>query len=85
MVMISGATRCIEFGPRRAQGPDGGMTASKYSYMGGFDGTSNANAGLFYGIPIQGTMAHSLITSYTSVEEVDEFEFNGVKIKETSL
>jgi nicotinate phosphoribosyltransferase len=64
MVAIAGEQKsCIEFGLRRAQGPNGGMTASKYSYLGGFKGTSNVLAGQLYKVPISGTHAHSFVQS----------------------
>lgn len=60
----AGADPVLEFGLRRAQGPDGGMSASRAAYIGGVDATSNVLAGMQYGIPVRGTHAHSWVMSY---------------------
>ncbi|XP_057501384.1 nicotinate phosphoribosyltransferase 2-like isoform X2 [Actinidia eriantha] len=60
----------LEFGLRRAQGPDGGIGASRYSYLGGFDATSNVEAGRLFGIPLRGTHSHAFVSSFMSPDEI---------------
>ncbi|XP_050206744.1 nicotinate phosphoribosyltransferase 1-like [Mercurialis annua] len=68
---VAGKSKLLmEFGLRRAQGPDGGLSASKYSYLGGFDATSNVAAGKLFGIPLRGTHSHAFVSSYMSLDEI---------------
>lgn len=59
----------MEFGARRAMGPDAAVDASKCAVIAGCIGTSNVLAGQEYGIPVMGTMAHSLVTEADSEYE----------------
>lgn len=54
----------LEFGLRRAHGPDGGVSASRAAYIGGCTSTSNVLAGKIHGIPVAGTHAHSWVMSF---------------------
>ena len=61
----------IEFGLRRTHGTDAAMKAARCSYIAGCSGTSSVLAGMRYGIPIFGTMAHSFVMFFDN--EVEAF------------
>lgn len=62
----------MEFGYRRAQGTDGGLSATRAAWIGGCAGTSNVLAGQKFGIPVLGTHAHSWVMSFD--DELEAFE-----------
>ncbi|MGA3085691.1 MAG: nicotinate phosphoribosyltransferase [Thermodesulfobacteriota bacterium] len=56
----------IEFGLRRAHGPDAAIGAARAAFIGGAQGTSNILAGKLFDLPVRGTVAHSWIESFPS-------------------
>ena len=54
----------MEFGLRRAQGPDSGTYGARAAVIGGCKGTSNVLAGQLFDVPVLGTHAHSWIMSF---------------------
>ena len=54
----------MEFGLRRAQGPDAGLYGARAAMIGGCVGTSNVLAGQAFDVPVMGTHAHSWIMSF---------------------
>jgi nicotinate phosphoribosyltransferase len=71
MVEAAAGRGVIEFGARRAHGTEAALVASGAAYAGGCVGTSNVEAGMRFGIPVFGTVAHSWIMSFD--DEVDAF------------
>lgn len=59
----------VDFGSRRAHGPQAGLLAARASFIGGCAGTSNALAGHELGIPVFGTLAHSWVMAFGDEQE----------------
>jgi nicotinate phosphoribosyltransferase len=71
VVLASRGRSVIDFSPRRDHGSDAALKAARASYISGCTGTSNVLAGMVYGLPVVGTMAHSYIMSFP--DEVEAF------------
>ncbi|MCL2287108.1 MAG: nicotinate phosphoribosyltransferase [Firmicutes bacterium] len=63
----------LEFGLRRAQGPDAGLYGARAAMIGGCSGTSNVLAGQMFNVPVRGTHAHSWIMCFDT--ELEAFEY----------
>lgn len=62
----AGGDPVLEFGLRRAQGPEAGLYGAKAAIIGGCTGTSNVLTGKMFGIPVAGTHAHSWVQKFDS-------------------
>lgn len=95
--LTSKAARCVQaangralldFGLRRTQGPDAGMSAARSSAIAGFAGTSNVAAAQVLGTMPAGTMAHSFIEAFGDEEKAfkafaESFPKQGVFLVDT--
>jgi nicotinate phosphoribosyltransferase len=66
---VGGRARLIDFGMRRAHGAEAALYASRADFIAGFDATATVAAGLRFGVPIAGTMAHSYVEAHASEEQ----------------
>ena len=92
-LVASKAVRCVlaapgrllvDFGLRRAHGAEAGLLSARASYLAGFAGTATVQAGMDFGIPLYGTMAHSYVQAFD--DEGDAFEhFAGSQARNTTL
>ena len=61
MVLAAKGKSLADFGLRSAHGAEAGLLAARASYIAGFSGAANVEAGERFGIPVVGTMAHSFV------------------------
>lgn len=69
VVAAAAGREVVDFGSRRAHGLDAGLQVARATYLAGGAGTSNVLAGVRYGIPVFGTMAHSYIQAHAGEAE----------------
>jgi nicotinate phosphoribosyltransferase len=69
VVTVAGGRPIIDFGSRRAHGPQAGLLAARAAYIAGCQGTSNTEAGRLLGMSTLGTQAHSWIMAFDDEKE----------------
>jgi nicotinate phosphoribosyltransferase len=72
MALMAPDKLLVDFGLRRAHGAEAGLLAARASYIAGFSGTATVQAGMLFGIPLFGTMAHSFVQAHD--DEAQAFE-----------
>ena len=83
IVHAAAGRNVVDFGARRAHGPEAAMAVARSSYLAGFSATSFVEAGRRLGIPVTGTMAHSYILAHD--DEAAAFEAFMREFPETVL
>jgi nicotinate phosphoribosyltransferase len=71
-VLAASGRGVIDFGLRRAHGAEAGLLAARAGYLAGLAGSATVLAGVLYGIPVYGTMAHAFVQAHDV--EVEAFE-----------
>jgi nicotinate phosphoribosyltransferase len=71
-VLAAGEKPIVDFGLRRAHGAEAGLLAARASYLAGFSGSATVLAGMAYGIPLYGTMAHSFVQAHKDERQAFE-------------
>ncbi|MFI5167353.1 MAG: nicotinate phosphoribosyltransferase [Thermoanaerobaculales bacterium] len=67
--LAAGEREVVDFGSRRAHGPQAACWAARAAYLGGLDATSNVWAACRLQVPVAGTMAHSFVLAFAREEE----------------
>lgn len=66
VVLAAPGRQLVDFGMRRAHGAEAALFAARAACLAGFDGTATAAAGLQFGLPLFGTMAHAYVQAHAS-------------------
>jgi nicotinate phosphoribosyltransferase len=72
LVLLARDKTLIDFGLRRAHGAEAGTLAARAAHLAGFAGTATVSAGVEFGVPVYGTMAHSFVQAHA--DETESFE-----------